>query len=87
MDGIDVSENRVLIDRVLVAMERVTGTRDIDIDRSLGEFDLDSVVWLELVMQLERMFHIHVPDDQIGQVGTVRDVVELVRTLSVVHSS
>jgi acyl carrier protein len=87
MDGLDISEDRVLIDRVLVAMERVTGSRDIDLDRSLGEFDLDSVVWLELVMQLERMFHIHVPDDQIGRVGTVRDVVELVRTLSVVHSA
>jgi acyl carrier protein len=86
METTEIGHERVLVDKVLVALERATGVKDIDLEKSLADFGLDSVLWLEMVMQLERTFHIHVPDDRIPSMGSVRDIVELVRALSAVHS-
>lgn len=74
-----------LEEKVLKELKRVTGLLNIQLDQSMQELGVDSIGALELVMSLEREFDIHVPDESIEQLKTPRQVIELVKALSVIH--
>ena len=65
--GIDIKET------VLRVVERETG-RAATLETPLGELGLDSLDYLDLVVQLEEETGIQVPDTKIGDFDTVGDL-------------
>ena len=63
----------VLIQRLGISPELISPTAKLADD--LG---VDSVDAVEFALALERAFNIHLPDEVIGEVQTVQDVIELV---------
>jgi len=62
-------------------------TEACDLDRSFKEYSLDSITYLELVMDLEREFNISIPDEKIETLMTPRAVIEFVEALLALHVS
>jgi act minimal PKS acyl carrier protein len=73
--------------RVIFHLRRIAGTKgiDIDLDRSLKDFGIDSITAMELVMDIEREFNINIPDEKMEQMVTPRAVISLVQTLLALH--
>jgi acyl carrier protein len=73
--------------RVIFHLRRIASTKgaDIDLDRSLKEFGIDSITAMELVMDIEREFNINIPDEKMEQMVTPRAVIGLVQTLLALH--
>lgn len=54
----------------------------IDMDQSFYESGIDSIISLELIMRLEREFHIEIPDNRLPEMMSPRSVIELIREIS-----
>ena len=62
-------------------MRRITGLKQIDLDRPFKEYDIDSITSMELLMDVEREFNISIPDEKMEELVTARAVIALVQTL------
>jgi acyl carrier protein len=71
--------------RILAHIRRVTGVKDIELDRPLKDYSIDSITSLELVMDVEREFNITIPDEKIEELVTARAVIDMVQTLLALH--
>jgi acyl carrier protein len=67
--------------RILTHMRRITGLKQIDLDRPFKEYDIDSITSMELLMDVEREFNISIPDEKMEELVTARAVIALVQTL------
>ncbi|MDK6233076.1 acyl carrier protein [Aerococcus sanguinicola] len=65
---------QMIIDRYGVEAERVS--RDLSFTDDLGADSLDVV---ELIMELEDIFGIQIPDDEVESIETVGDVLDYIR--------
>ncbi|AMB93567.1 acyl carrier protein [Aerococcus sanguinicola] len=65
---------QMIIDRYGVEAERVS--RDLSFTDDLGADSLDVV---ELIMELEDIFGIQIPDDKVESIETVGDVLDYIR--------
>ena len=53
---------------------------DIRLDSNLyDDLDADSLFILELAVDIERLFHIKIPDDQLDQLQTVGDIMDQIK--------
>ena len=71
--------------RILIHLRRITGLKQIDLDRPFKEYDIDSIASMELLMDIEREFNISIPDEKMEELVTARAVIALVQTLSALH--
>jgi acyl carrier protein len=53
----------------------------------IDDLDGDSLDAIEVVMDLEDEFHFEFPEDQVKEISTVRDVIELTRKAIEAHKS
>ena len=53
----------------------------------IDDLDGDSLDAIEVVMDLEDEFHFEFPEDQVKEISTVRDVIELTRKAIEAHQS
>jgi acyl carrier protein len=67
--------------RILIHLRRMTGRKQIDLDRPFKEYDIDSISSMELLMDIEREFNISIPDEKMEELVTARAVIALVQTL------
>jgi acyl carrier protein len=67
--------------RILTHMRRITGLKQIDLDRPFKEYAIDSITSMELLMDVEREFNISIPDEKMEELVTARAVIGLVQTL------
>lgn len=67
--------------RILTHMRRITGLKQIDLDRPFKEYGIDSITSMELLMDVEREFNINVPEEKMEDMVTARAVISLVQTL------
>lgn len=53
---------------------------DIRLDSHLiDDLDADSLFIIELALDIERIFHIKIPDDQLDQLQTIKDVLNQIK--------
>ena len=64
-----------------VASVRRIPREQISVDRPLQELGFDSLDTTVLLFELEKQFHISIPDEAVHSVRTVRDVVDGVARL------
>jgi acyl carrier protein len=67
--------------RILTHMRRITGFKQIDLDRPFKEYDIDSITSMELLMDIEREFNINIPEEKMEELATARAIISLVQTL------
>ena len=67
--------------RILIHLRRITGLKQIDLDRPFKEYGIDSISSMELLMDVEREFNISIPDEKMEELVTARAVIALVQTL------
>ncbi len=72
-------------ERVLTTLRKVTMQNQIDMDQSFYESGIDSIISLELIMRLEREFHIEIPDSRLPEMMSPRSVIELIREISTIE--
>ncbi|WP_157172026.1 acyl carrier protein [Nocardia higoensis] len=53
---------------------------DIDVDKPLLDYGLDSIRSAEIIIELERVFAVEISDDDAATLLTAHDVIEFVRT-------
>lgn len=63
----------ILVTDLVVKKEEVTK------DTSLSDLEVDSLDLIEIVMSLEMQFNICLDDEEIKQIKTVNDIVELIK--------
>ncbi|OFT97410.1 acyl carrier protein [Aerococcus sp. HMSC23C02] len=71
---VELKAFQMIIDRYGVEAERVS--RDLSFTDDLGADSLDVV---ELIMELEDIFGIQIPDDKVESIETVGDVLDYIR--------
>ena len=81
--GFDVEELREL---VAGALELPVGELT-DEARFQEDLELDSLISLEVAVRLEERYGIKVDEDELGEIGSFRDVAELVRARVVSQSA
>ena len=52
---------------------------DVDLDTPIAELGIDSVALFEIFGYVEEELEVYLPDDQLGEVKTLRDLGALVR--------
>lgn len=67
----------LIADQFGVPPDRLAPGTDLTYDLNADKLD-----WVELIMELEEAFEIHIPDDQASTARTVGDLVGLVRRLA-----
>jgi len=55
---------------------------DIDLDRKISDFGIDSVAMLEVIGYLEDELEIHLPDEKVGRVQTLRDLSNVIQEVA-----
>lgn len=72
----------MLFDKIKERISEVLGveTDDITMESSfIDDLGADSIDLVELVMALEEEFEIQIPDEEVGKIKTVSDVVEYIK--------
>jgi acyl carrier protein len=67
--------------RILTHMRRITGLKQIDLDRPFKEYGIDSITSMELLMDVEREFNINIPEEKMEELVTAKAIISLVQTL------
>lgn len=84
--GVDVTrqiDTRSIDDvtqRVRVLFQNGLRISDIDVDKPLLDYGLDSIRSAEIIIELERAFAVEISDDDAATMLTAHDVIEFVRT-------
>ena len=72
-DEVETQVREIIVDKFQVAPEKVKAEAKLDAD--LGADSLDLV---DLMMQLEDQFSLHISDEEAEKIKTVNDVVEYI---------
>lgn len=55
---------------------------DIEMDQELANEDIDSIELLDFIMSIEEKFEIEFTDDELDEIKTLNDIVEIIRKKS-----
>ena len=50
----------------------------IDFEKELSEYDIDSIDMLDFIMTIEEEFEIEFSDDELDQISKIDDIIELI---------
>ena len=65
---------------IIHSISRTTGLTDIDIHADLSDLGFDSLTIVEVVMELEDVFNIEIPDNDMDSFESVHDVIEYIKS-------
>lgn len=77
------STDNALIDRVaaVIAKTQHLPAENITIDKTFAELDFDSLDGMNILFAVETEFGISIPDDQVPEIKSVRQMVDGIRKL------
>ena len=84
-DDIEIYSIAVLLDKIAPLVKQAGGfsdTKVIGLDEKFREhLDIDELDFVEMVMDIEKLFNFCLPDDQLNEIeeGTVRDLIILIQ--------
>jgi len=61
----------------IISAEIKTPVKDIDINKNIHDLGLDSLATVEIVVFIEEELGIVIPDDSVGDLQTVKDIIDL----------
>jgi len=64
--------------KIQVASMTELPEEEIDVQAHLGELGIDSLQALELLVAIERTYHIEVPEEELAEFTSINNVAELV---------
>jgi len=65
----------------IISAEIKTPVKDIDINKNIHDLGLDSLATVEIVISIEEELGIVIPDDSVGDLQTVKDIIDLCNRL------
>jgi acyl carrier protein len=68
-------------ERVIRAIDKVAGDREVLPGSTFEELDMDSLAIIEAAFEIEEEFDIRIPDGGMKQIHSVRDVINCVESL------
>lgn len=69
----------------LIAREAKCSTEDISLNTDLDDLGIDSLKAIVLLSELEDLFHIEIPNETMGSMNTVGDIVRKIDELREHH--
>lgn len=74
-----------MLDVIAPLIREIVQEPDLEVRRDVSladdEFGIDSLSRVELIAHLERRFSVEVPDEQVGKIQTVGDLVDMINAL------
>tara|TARA_R110000787_G_scaffold285793_2_gene402344 strand:- start:406 stop:636 length:231 start_codon:yes stop_codon:yes gene_type:complete len=65
----------------IISKETKLSIDDIDINKNIHDLGLDSLATVEIVISIEEELGIVIPDDSVGDLQTVKDIIDLCNRL------
>tara|TARA_B110000858_G_C17686475_1_gene419191 strand:+ start:16 stop:246 length:231 start_codon:yes stop_codon:yes gene_type:complete len=65
----------------IISKETKLSIDDIDINKNIHDLGLDSLATVEIVVSIEEELGIVIPDDSVGDLQTVKDIIDLCNRL------
>ena len=65
----------------IISKETKLAIDDIDVNKNIHDLGLDSLATVEIVVSIEEELGIVIPDDSVGDLQTVKDIIDLCNRL------
>jgi len=65
----------------IISKETKLSIDDIDINKNIHDLGLDSLATVEIIVSIEEELGIVIPDDSVGDLQTVKDIIDLCNRL------
>lgn len=65
----------------IISKETRLAIDDIDINKNIHDLGLDSLATVEIIVSIEEELDIVIPDDSVGDLQTVKDIIDLCNRL------